>query len=297
VPVALLSLALVAASGATPQPLEHLGLAYRTGWSHDEHTAGGFAYFSAKTFVDCAHTRVGYRQSADIFTGGYAHDAHGGLLSYADMGVLLENDGLARGELARPDKVQLYGQASTTASARLLRFVDGPDAPQRRFDVVCDTPLRLTFFVASPAEVDVRYQGTFVAKRGKRTPFTGSLTARIRGFAAADGWSVTCAFCAVRRVDTLAVGSGGPTRPGAYFGILDARGRREPVAWWSDSEAGRYVARPAGARASYQRGPFAAAARDIIDAPQNARTAPRGRPAFLIRGEGTANERIGLDQR
>jgi len=287
---------LAASLGAAERSPSELGLAYDTGWAHDENSGNGYAYFSAKTFVDCAHTRVGYRQSADIFTGGYAHAADGRVLSYADMGVLLENDDLAPGELARPNKVQLYGQASTSAGLGLLRFANAPDAPQHVDDVACNTQLTLTFFVASASEIDVRYDGTFVPKRGG-VPFTGSVTARIAGFVPADGWSASCAFCAVRRVDTLAVGSGDRTRPGAYFGVLDRLGSRQPVEPWTGSVEGRYVAGTPGEKNSYALRPFAAIARDIVNSPRDAERLPQLRPAFLIRGEGTADERIGLDER
>jgi hypothetical protein len=272
------------------------GLAFATGWSHDENSGNGYTYFSARTFVDCAHTRIGFRQSADLFTGAYAHDARGNLLSYADLGILLENDDLAPGELGRPNKVQLYGQGSTAGGADLLRFTQRGDAPQRFFNVVCDTPLRMTAWIARADRIDIRYEGTFVAKSGGK-PFHGTLHAAIVGFVAADGWSPACTRCAVRRVTTLAVSSGSPTRPGAYFGIRDVRGFRTPTVYWANAVEGAYAGGEPGNVASYALAPFTARARDIVNAPADALTVPRGRPAFIIRQQGEATEYIGLDQR
>lgn len=269
---------------------------FDTGWTHEENSAYGRSYFSATTFVDCAHTRVGYRQSADIFSGGYTHDASGKQISYADMGILLENNDLAPGEIAAPNKVQLYGQGSTNGGTQLNRYTNAGHAPQRFFNVACDTPLRITFWVADERRIFVRYDGTFASKFGGKR-FTGSLTASIDGFVPQDGWTTRCERCQVRRVTTMAVSSGGPTRPGAYFAMRDVDGSREPVGVWRDSVAGTYVSGPPGEAASYAIAPFTSIARDVNDQPLDAQRAPAGPPIFVIRHQGEPDETFGLDQR
>ncbi len=290
-PFAIVALALVAAAAPAA-----LGLAYDTGWAHDENSGNGYSYFSSSVFVDCAHTRVGYRQSADILTGAYSHDLVGNVLSYADMGVILENDSLAPGDIAQPNKVQLYAQASTTASKELLRMSNADPAPQRAYYVACDSELKLTFWVASPSELRIRYEGTFLPKRGGE-PYRGTLDAAIDGFVAEDGWSANCGTCAVRRAATLAVSSGGPTRPGAYFGISDGALRRQPRVRWNDSLEGAYRTGSPGDPASYAIVPFHARKRDIVDSPANGQSVPRDRPAFVIKNEGAEDAAFGLDQR
>jgi hypothetical protein len=290
-PFALVTLAVVAAVAPAT-----LGLAYDTGWAHDENSGNGYSYFSSSVFVDCAHTRVGYRQSADILTGAYSHDLAGNVLSYADMGVILENDSLAPGRLAQPDKVQLYAQASTTASKELLRMSNADPAPQRAYYVACDSDLKLTFWVASPSELRIRYEGTFLPKHGG-PPYRGAVEAAMDGFAAQDRWSVNCSTCAVRRAATLAVSSGGPTRPGAYFGISDGELHRQPRVCWTDSLEGTYRDGPPGDPSSYAIVPFHARKRDIVDSPANGQSVPHDRPAFVIESEGAENAAFGLDQR
>ena len=269
---------------------------FDTGWTHEENSAFGRSYFSAKTFVDCAHTRIGYKQSADIFTGGYTHDASGRAIAYADMGILLENDALAPGQIAAPNKVQLYGQGSTNGGAQLLRLSNDGNASQRFFNVVCDTPLTLTFWVESDRKISIRYEGTFVSKFGGK-PFTGTLAAAIDGFAPEDGWSAPCARCQVRRVTTMAVSSGAPTRPGAYFAMDDVDGKREPVGMWQHSIIGSYRSGTPGEAASYALTPFASHARDVNDEPRDAQRLPARRPRFVIRHQGEPDEAFGLDQR
>ncbi len=289
----LASVAFVVAATVAPAAL---GLSYDTGWAHDENSGNGYSYFSTSVFVDCAHTRVGYRQSADILTGAYAHDRSGNVLSYADMGVILENDSLAPGDIAKPNKVQLYAQASTTASRALLRLNDAGPAPQRAYDVACDSELRLTFWVASTSELDIRYDGTFIAKNGGAT-YRGSLEGAIDGFVAQDGWSPSCGTCAVRRATTLAVSSGGPTRDGAYFGIDDRPPHRRAEVRWTHSLEGMYRDGTPGDPASYAIVPFHARGRDIVDSPSNGQSVPRDRPAFVIENAGAEDAAFGLDQR
>ncbi len=294
--VCALAIQLASLPCAAEQRADVRGFAYATGWAHDENSGDGFSYFAARTFVDCAHTRVGYRQSADILTGAYSHARDGRVLSYADLGVLLQNDGLAPGHLGRPNKVQLYGQASTRAHARLLRFPNGPHAAQRAFNVACDTVLAFAFFVASSGDLVVRYTGTFVPKHGSRR-FAGSVVLRITGFVGADGWSARCERCAVRRVNTMAVNGGPPTRPGAYFAVVTGADVRRPAGWWKSSVEGRYTAGPPGDPHSYVLRPFSARRADIVDMPPDGERRPAGRPAFLLRGAGTPNMAIGLDER
>ena len=262
-----------------------LGLSYDTGWAHDENSGNGYTYFSTTVFVDCANTRVGYRQSADILTGAYSHDPAGNVLSYADMGVIMQNDSLVPGETARPNKVQLYAQASTTVNKDLLRMSTSGTAPQRSYYVACDSELELTFWIASATELKVRYEGTFIAKRGGAT-YRGALEASVEGFVPQDGWLPNCTTCAVRRAATLAVSSGSPTRAGARTRVR-----------WARSMEGRFRDGTPGDASSYAIVPFHAAKRDIVDSPANGQSVPHERPAFVIEGEGEENATFGLDQR
>jgi hypothetical protein len=286
---------------ATPAPFgdrvpSALGAVYRTGWAHDENSGYGFSYFRARTFVDCAHTRIGARQSADLFTGAYAHDAAGNVTSYLDAGILMQRDGLRSGELAVPDKVQMYAQASTAGTSRVLRYDDARPAAQLAYHVVCDTPLEIMMWIASSAEIDVAYAGTFRDKTSgaiERRRFV----VRVRGFVSSDGWSPVCERCAVRRVVTLAVAEGAPTRVGSYVGIASDGANRIPTIPWDSSVRGAYRDGAPGSPSSYDLEPFEPATRDVVDAPSFGRERPLGRPAILIERPSPASERVGLDER